>query len=56
MNLVITTINSDGKNNVEINIRELILRLQSLAKECSIEVTQLAIASMLDEIKDAAKQ
>ena len=55
MNLVITKI-SDGKDQVEVNVNELTLRLQSLADGCNMEVIQLAISSMLDEIKDAVGQ
>lgn len=52
MNLVTTTY-VNGKEKVEVNLKELKLRLQSLANECNIEIVQLAISSMLDEIKDA---
>ena len=46
---------SHGLNKVEVDLRELIIRLQSIAGQCNIEVVQLAIASMLDEIKDVVK-
>lgn len=42
-----------GNKVVEIDVDELILRLKSISSECSIEVMQLAILSMLDEIDDA---
>lgn len=53
MNLVTTTKTSDGKEKVEVDIRELTLRLKSLTEGCNMEVIQLAISSMLDEISDA---
>jgi len=53
MNLVTTTKTSDGKEKVEVDIRELTLRLKSLTEGCNMEVIQLAISSMLDEIGDA---
>lgn len=56
MNLVVTTTTPDGKNRVEVNVKELALRLQSLADGCNMEVIQLAISSMLDEIHDAVSQ
>ena len=52
MNLVKTKM-SDGEKKVEVDIKELTLRLQSLTDGCNIEIIQLAISSMLDEIKDA---
>jgi len=53
MNLVKTKVTSDGKQKIEVDVRELTLRLQSLANGCNMEVIQLAISSMLDEIRDA---
>lgn len=53
MNLVVTTKMSDGKEKVEVDVRELTLRLQSLTKGCNMEVIQLAISSMLEEINEA---
>jgi len=55
MNLVTIKV-SDGKDTIDVNVKELILRLQSLAGGCNIEVIQLAISSMLDEITDAVEQ
>ena len=55
MNLVSTKI-SDGKDKIEVNVKELTSRLKSLANGCNIEIIQLAISSMLDEIEDAARQ
>lgn len=55
MNLVTTKV-FDGKDQIEVNIKELTLRLQSLANGCNMEVIQLAISSMLDEIDDAVEQ
>lgn len=45
---------SRAGTKVEIDIRELIIRLQSIAEQGNIEIVQLAIATMLDEIKDVA--
>jgi hypothetical protein len=55
MNLVSTKI-SDGKDTVEVNVKELTSRLKSLASGCNIEVIQLAISSMIDELEDAVSQ
>ncbi|KKN34729.1 hypothetical protein LCGC14_0790730 [marine sediment metagenome] len=56
MSLFTTTNTPDGDEKVEIDVKELILRLQSLTDGCNIEVIQLAISSMLDEIEDAVSQ
>lgn len=53
MNLVKTKMTSEGKEKVVVDVRELTLRLQSLANGCNMEIIQLAITSMLDEIEDA---
>ena len=53
MNLVTKTRTSDGRKKVEVDLKELVLRLQSLTEGCNIEIVQLAISSMLDEIKEA---
>jgi len=55
MNLVVTTTTPDGKEKVEVDVRELTLRLQSLTNGCNMEIIQLAIFSMLDERKDAVE-
>jgi len=49
--LVITKASPTGK--IEVDVKELTLRLQSLTRGCNIEVVRLAISSMLDEIEDA---
>ncbi|KKN00414.1 hypothetical protein LCGC14_1138020 [marine sediment metagenome] len=49
--LVIIKASPTGK--IEVDVKELTLRLQSLTRGCNIEVVRLAISSMLDEIKDA---
>lgn len=43
---------STGRDRVEIDVKELQLRLQTLASQGNIEVVQLALQSMLDEIED----
>ena len=53
MGVLVTTKTSVDGNKVEIDLKELTRRLQSLTKGCNIEVIQLAISSMLDEIEDA---
>ncbi len=49
--LVITKASPTEK--IEVDVKELTSRLQSLARGCNIEVVRLAISSMLDEIEDA---
>ena len=51
--LITTTTSNDGEKKVEVDVKELALRLQSLTNGCNIEIIQLAISSMLDEIEDA---
>lgn len=51
--LVITKTSPVGTKLVEVDLEELILRLQSISDGCNIEIMQLAISSMLDEIEDA---
>lgn len=46
---------SDGKSKTEIDVRQLRLRLQSIAYSCNIEVMQLALQSMLEEIEEVRK-
>lgn len=50
--LVLTKTSPVGKR-AEVDVQELILRLQSIANGCSIEVVRLAISTMLEEIDDA---
>ena len=42
------------KNNIkkEIDAKDLKLRLQSLVKECNIEVIHLALESLLEELEE----
>jgi len=40
------------KGEMEIDIKNLKLRLQILAKECNIEVVQLSLESLLDELEE----
>jgi len=42
-----------GEGKVEIDVQELILRLQSISSGCNIEIVQLAISTMLEELDDA---
>jgi len=51
--LVVTKTSPAGNYKVEVDVKELTLRLQSLTEGCNIEIVQLAISSMLDEIEDA---
>jgi hypothetical protein len=51
--LVVTRTSTTGDPKVEVNVRELTLRLQSLEDGCNLEIVRLAIASMLEEIKEA---
>lgn len=53
MSLFMTTNTPDGGEKIEVDVKELTLRLQSLTDGCNIEIIQLAISSMLDEIEDA---
>jgi len=46
---------STGKTRLEIDIKELRLRLQTLAKQGNIEIVQLALQSMLDELEEQAQ-
>lgn len=41
-----------GRGRVEIDVKELRLRLKTLARQGNIEIVQLAIQSMLEEIED----
>lgn len=41
-----------GQKLNEIDVQQLILRLQSIANQGNIEVIQLAIQSMLEELKE----
>lgn len=50
-----TTKTSDGRERSEIDVKELTLRLQSLKEGCTIEIVQLALESLLEEIKENAK-
>ena len=43
---------SSGEKIHEIDIRQLILRLQSIVNKGNMEVAQLAIQSMLEELKE----
>lgn len=45
----------NGKEKIEVDIKELILRLKSISSGCDIEIIRLAISSMLDEIYDATR-
>ena len=56
MGALVSSKTSPAGKKVEVDVQELILRLKSIAKGCSIEVVRLAIATMLDELKDAAGQ
>ena len=47
---------STGIERVEIDVKELQLRLQTIARQANIEVVQLALQSMLDEIEDSQYQ
>ena len=47
---------SNGKVKLEIDARELRLRLQTLAKQGNIEIVQLALQSMLDELEEQQTQ
>ena len=51
--LVVTRTSTMGDSRVEINVQELTIRLKSLESGCNLEIVRLAIASMLEEIKDA---
>lgn len=51
--LVVTRTSPTGDPKVEVNVRELALRLQSLEDGCNLEIVRLAISSMLEEIKEA---
>lgn len=53
MSLFVVSKTLSGKEKVEVDVKELRLRLQSLTSECNIEIIQLAISSILDEIEDA---
>jgi hypothetical protein len=46
---------SNGKEKIEVDIKELILRLKSISNGCDVEIIRLAISSMLDEIYDATR-
>ena len=50
--LVIKKVNSSGKVTTEIDLGELLKRLEAIAN-CDPEVISLSIESMLDEITDA---
>jgi len=39
-------------NKKEIDVKDLKLRLQSLVKECNIEVIHLALESLLEELEE----
>ena len=45
-----------GRERVEIDVKELRLRLKTLARQGNIEIVQLAIQSMLEEIEDRQYQ
>jgi hypothetical protein len=43
---------NSGKFKLEIDVRELRLRLQTLSKQGNIEIVHLALQSMLDELEE----
>ena len=43
---------NSGKTKLEIDVRELRLRLQTLSKQGNIEIVHLALQSMLDELEE----
>jgi hypothetical protein len=47
-----SNISNSIKTKLEIDVRELRLRLQTLSKQGNIEILQLAIQSMLDELEE----
>lgn len=51
--LVMTKTSPVGKGKVEVDVKELILRLQSISNGCNIEIVRLAISTMLEELDDA---
>jgi hypothetical protein len=51
--LVVSKTSPASKVKVEIDVKELKTRLQSIANGCNIEVIQLAISTMLEELDDA---
>lgn len=44
--------NSEGREKLEIDPKQLHLRLKSLLKQGNIEVMQLGLESLLEEIED----
>lgn len=46
---------SNGRTRLEIDIKELRLRLQTLAKQGNIEIVQLALQSMIEELEEQAQ-
>lgn len=55
MGLWKTTKTSNGKKRVEIDVRTLQLRLQSIIDTQNVEIIQLAIQSMLEELEENSK-
>jgi hypothetical protein len=53
--LVVIKTSIAGKDKIEIDLKELKIRLKSIANGCNIEVMQLAISTMLEELNDAAR-
>jgi hypothetical protein len=53
MGALVVTKTSPAGNKFEIDLKELKIRLQSIANGCNIEVIQLAISTMLEELDDA---
>jgi hypothetical protein len=53
MGALVSSKTSPVGKKIEVDVQELILRLQSIADGCNIEVVRLAISTMLEEIDDA---
>lgn len=41
-----------GKKHTEVDVKQLMIRLQTIVKQGNMEVIQLAIQSMLDELEE----
>lgn len=41
-----------GKKHVEIDVKQLTLRLQTIVQQSNMEIMQLAIQSMLEELSE----
>ena len=50
--LVTARMSQSGKSKIEVDIKELVLRLQSIVNGCDPEVMQLTISTILDELRE----